>query len=88
MPEQDGKSGAARDASPRLPGGVRVVSVEGDLPPVAMAAGVSTRHLVGARVMVRLIEIEQGGAVQLNGRQAAEHAVLVLHGAVELVVGN
>ena len=66
-----------------LRGGVRVLSIEEDLPLVEISPGVSARHLVASRLMLRLVQVENA-SFELGGEGLAEHVLLVLDGQMQV----
>ncbi len=65
------------------PRGVRIVNVNADLPLLETAVGVSARHLVCSKFMVRVVEVKDA-SLDIKAEQASEHLLLVLDGEMQL----
>lgn len=63
--------------------GVQVLRIEEDLPLVETSPGVSTRHLIGSRLMLRFVQFD-GASFELGGDPLAECVLLVLDGQMQV----
>jgi quercetin dioxygenase-like cupin family protein len=68
-------------------GAVSIVRLAEDAPRIEAAAGVDIRHLVGADLMVRVIDLAPGSSVPIE-EPDQEHAVIVRSGTVRIGQGG
>jgi mannose-6-phosphate isomerase class I len=79
----DATSQRLSDEAATPPRGVRIVNVDADLPLLEIAVGVSAKHLVCSKFMVRFVEVKDA-TLDIRAEQASEHLLLVLEGEMQL----